>query len=394
MKSLPKVLIFGFAGLVALALFGLLLTSTITYLPYGVPKSRLQEYDQKVKEIKRYAEAAKNADITASPVVSISKKTFDFGMVDPHTTLSHEFAVRNEGELPLELAVKKTSCKCTIGKLKNSIVLPGEETVITMTWNTGYQADEYKQVAFVTTNDPLQKSLELTVKGEVRAQFVVPEQIAFNTTDPGKLSEASFIAYSQLWDDFAIQKIQSELKGFDWVVEPIDLDDVALADREAKSAWRVKVSSLGNKRGKFSGVMKLVVEPSDGSEVIEREIAAEGKVRAPINFYSPDIHPRDGMNIGTLVSDKEHEFHLIVRARSEDKRDIEVLDVEPKIVKADLVALSQPGSYRLTLRVPKGSPLMIFNRETEHGYVHVGDPKDDTFSNWFPLLGAVVTPED
>ena len=35
--------------------------------------------------------------------------------------------------------------------------------------------------------------------------------------------------------------------------------------------------------------------------------------------------------------------------------------------------------------------MVVFNADSKHGYVHVGDPNDETFSNWFPVVGAVVS---
>ena len=390
MKNLPKVLFSSLAGLIVFGVIAGVLVYTVTYLPYGVPESRREEYEAKVAEAKGYQEALKDADKTASSILAIKSTEFDFGMVDPHTTHSHSFTVTNEGELPLTLEVQETSCKCTVGELATNLVPPGASTEITMTWNTGYQADTYEQTATVATNDPLQKTLELKVKGVVRAEFIAPSSVGFVTTDPGKPSEGSFVTYSQLWDDFEVTEVDCDLLGFSWSAEPVAPDDISLVDREAKSAWRIKMVSAGNRRGRFAGKLKLKVQPSDGTEAEVRHVDVSGRVRAPISFYSPDIHPKEGLDVGTLISDQEHAFHLVVRSRGESERKLDVLDVKPEELKADLEPLSKAGSYRLTIRVPKGCPMVIFNRDSKHGFVQVGDPSDESFSNWFPLRGAVV----
>jgi hypothetical protein len=394
-KSLPNVLLYGFLGIVAFGAVAFLLTSTVTYHPFGVPEYRRQEYREKLTTIKLYKELAEQADESTRPVVVTEETTFNFGMVDPHSTLSHSFVVRNAGQLPLQLTVKETSCKCTVGQLGSPFVPPGEETQITLTWNTGYQADEYEQTALVTTNDPLQKEIELKVSGEVRAEFVVPQAVEFEMTDVGKPATASFYVYSQLWDDFEVVAMSSELRGFQWAVEPVSPDDVHLLDAEAKSAWKVDVSSAGNSRGKFSAEVSLTAQPIDGSKPVLRKLAMSGKVRAPISFYSPDIHRDEGLDIGTLTAGKEHLFHLIVRSRSDRERKMEVLDVKPEQLHASVAPVpQQPGSYRLTLKIPKDCPMVMFNANTKHGYVQVGDPNDKSFSNWFPVMGAVVKLDD
>ena len=391
MKSLPKVMLFGSFGVAAFTAMAALLTSTVTYHPFGVPEGLRDRYRDNVAELERRSELAKQVSETTRPVAVCERKSFDFGMVDPHSTHSHEFTVRNDGELPLQLQVLETSCKCAIGKLGQELIAPGEQTSVTLTWNTGKQAELYKQTALVATNDPLNKELMLEVKGVVRAKLIAPESIELQKADIGQPSKGSFYVYSQLWDNFLVADVTSDLSGFQWSAEPVAPDDIHLVGKEAVSAWKVKVSSSGNSKGVVRGTLKFTIDPSDGSKAVTRSLLAEGKVRAPINFYSPEIHYRDGLDIGTVVSGQEHLYHLTVRSRGVNERKLDVLDVKPEELEASLKPLGQPGSYRLTLRVPKDCPMVMFNSDQEHGYVQVGDPDDETFSNWFPVMGAVVT---
>ena len=94
-----------------------------------------------------------------------------------------------------------------------------------------------------------------------------------------------------------------------------------------------------------------------------------------------------------VSSDKDHEYHLVTRVRGDIGRHVEVLDVEPKHVQARLKATKTEGTYRLTIKIPKGCPSLQFNADQKHGYVQVGDPTNKSFSNWFPLMGAVVNEE-
>ena len=52
------------------------------------------------------------------------------------------------------------------------------------------------------------------------------------------------------------------------------------------------------------------------------------------------------------------------------------------------------GEYRLLIRVRAGSPTTSFNIDTQHGYVHVGDPDDPSLSHWFPIFGAIIESVD
>lgn len=390
MKSFPARLGMLFACFFGIALITTTSTLLIEYKPYGVPDSRREEYETKVAAMQqRQVLLAKLAD-QAQPVAVVPVRKHDFGMLDPHATASHKFEIRNEGEHPLALQIEQTSCKCTIGKLANDLLGPGEFTDVTLTWNTGYQADDYEQTATIRTNDPARSLITLSVTGEVRAELIVPEVASFHASDMGEVAQSRFVVFSQVWDDFTVFDVNCELAGFEWYAEPVAPTDSRLADREAKSAWEIHLQCVPQEYGLFTSEVSITARPAGGQDDVIRELACGGKVRSPINFYSPDIHKTEGLDIGTLVAGKEHEFHLVVRSRSSSEREIEVLDVQPEQLLASLDPLETPGSYRLTLKVPADCPMVVFNASQEHGYVQVGDPLNRNFSNWFPVHGAVV----
>ena len=391
MRQLNKRLIAGLAGTLCFATVATGLTLVVRYKPYGVPDHRRAEYEDKLAKIEQRQALLSELKEAAKPIAVVPNKTHDFGMLDPHTTATHSFNIRNEGEHPLALEVRETSCKCTVGNLGSDLLDPGQSTKITLTWNTGYQADKYEQTATLVTNDPVKKLIKLTVKGEVRAELVAPESVAFKASNRGEQTEASFVVYSQLWDDFTVSDVQSDLRGFEWYAEPIDGGATELVDKFPKSAWRVRVFAVSESYGKYSGELSLTVKPSIGGEDVVRLVQCAGRVRAPIGFYSPQIHKNEGLDLGTIKSGRQHDFHLVVRARGEGDRKLEVLDIKPDELTASIAPLEKPGSYRLTVTVPADCPHVRFNLDEQHGYVQVGDKRDRDYSNWFPLRGAVVT---
>ena len=366
-------------------------TLVVEYKPFGVPDHRRQEYDAIIADLELRDQLLKTTPEEQLPVASVPNRIHDFGLLDPHKTASHRFAIRNTGKAPLALDVGATSCKCTAGDLEDSLLQPGETTHITLTWNTGYQSEAYEQTATLITNDPSSKQIELRVLGQVRAELVAPESVRFPRTDAGTTTEAKFVVFSQLWKNFTVLDIACDAPGFEWYAEPIELDDPRLADKDPASAWEIRAFATALDQGEFAGNLKIKIRGDNGIDEVERVVSYKGKVRSPINFYSPDIHVTDGLDIGTLVAGKAHRFNLVVRARGAGERKIEVLDVQPPELRASLVPMPTEGSYRLTLEVPEDCPMVVFNTHQKHGYVHVGDPRDkDNFSNWFPVNGAVV----
>jgi hypothetical protein len=391
MNQFSKRLLALVCGVIGFGAVASAFTLVVEYKPYGVPDHRREEYDALVADLIERDRLLKSTPAEELPVAVVPKRSHDFGMLDPHKTATHEFEIRNNGQAPLALEVGSTSCKCTAGDLHDNLLQPGERTFIKMTWNTGYQADHYEQIATVLTNDPAAKQIDLKVSGQVRAELVAPETIKFPRTDAGKMTEASFVVFSQLWDEFTVLDVECDAPGFEWYAEPVQNDDSRLADKEPRSAWEIRAFATSLDQGGFQGELRIKIRGENGVDEIERVLSYSGKVRSPINFYSPEIHVTDGLDIGTLVAGQTHRFNLVVRARGAGQRKIEVLDVQPPELRASLVPMPTEGSYRLTLEVPKDCPMVVFNTQQKHGYVHVGDPRDkEHFSNWFPVNGAVV----
>lgn len=370
------------------------LAFSVTYKPYGVSDARREEYEKKITFLRQREQAIlEKRRNDENAVVEVAEMTHDFGTVDPHQSLEHRFQIRNVGTTPLTLSIRETSCKCTVGKLGIPVVMPGEETTATLTWNTGYKSEDYEQVAVLETNDPARNLLRLSVRGTVRADLIVPESVALPKADLGDASSTKFVVYSQLWDDFTVSDIESDLDDVNWSVRPLEQDDSRLADLDPRSAWEVLVERPILKTGEFSGTITIKVDPSTGEESLEKTVVITGGSRSPIAFLSPEIKKPGGLDVGTLTSDKDHHFYLTVQVRSDVDRKIKVLDFEPKILKVSLGSTKRPGFHKLTVTVPKGAPLTRFNLDESHGFVSVGDPDNDTFRNWFPLFGAVAPAE-
>ena len=389
MNRLSKTLLIGLACAVCFGAATIGLTSVVEYFPYGVPEHRRQEYDDKIAELSRLNAISKST--TKRPRAIFKKLSHDFGLLSPHETASYSFKVTNQGEAPLHLEVLDSTCKCTVGNLKTPLLAAGESTYVKLTWNTGYQNEEYQQSVTIKTNDARRETITLTVKGEVRAELVIPESIVFDKCDAGEHAKAEFVVYSQLWNDFSITDLKSELRDFNWDVEPIDPSAPELGDIEAKTAYKVNVFSYRQERGKFEGDFSITVEPPGGEAPQTREVKASGYVRSAIGFYSPLIHKTEGLDIGTILKGKRHEVHLTVRSRGKERRELAILDAEPKKgIQYELKLNPDNESYRLSIIIPEDCPRILFNGDHKHGFVQVGDPNDEAFSNWFPLLGAVV----
>ncbi len=113
--------------------------------------------------------------------------TYDFGTMQQGGEKSHSFTFKNIGDAPMELKVAGSSCRCTIGTLADSMLEPGEETGVTLTWKATGVIDQFSQTATIVTNDPHHRNVLLTVKGIVsRTILIEPNTINLGDVPVGQ----------------------------------------------------------------------------------------------------------------------------------------------------------------------------------------------------------------
>ncbi len=244
-----------------------LFAANVQFQPDGVPLARRAEYEKILQDIQDRDAALANPETAAisHPRAVCDEPVFAFGVVDPHQTVSHAFTIRNEGAADLLLSQGETSCKCTVGEISSPIVPPGKSTEVLVTWNTGYQADDYTQSAVIKTDDPLNPELVLKVSGTIRTDLAMTsESIEFPAVTPNHESKSSTYFYSQLWDDFTIEDVQCDIPQFAWTAEPVDVDILPEGDLQARSAWKLTVFTTPSAHGAYKANAKITIASSDG----------------------------------------------------------------------------------------------------------------------------------
>ncbi|MBU1125131.1 MAG: DUF1573 domain-containing protein [Candidatus Omnitrophica bacterium] len=80
--------------------------------------------------------------------------SWDFGRIREGEKAFHEFIFRNEGGTPIRIKKVDTSCGCTASRARKEMVLPGEESLIEVTFNSEGYDGQTKQFIYVHTDDP------------------------------------------------------------------------------------------------------------------------------------------------------------------------------------------------------------------------------------------------
>ncbi len=409
MSTFPQRLAILCGTALALAVCTYGLVAVAKYKPYGVPDILRDDWEAKQAQIKA-AEQARLASMQQSqaastestpqvvvpmPIAIVDESEHDFGMLDPGISARHTFVITNQGDSPLILSAGETSCKCTLSEASTEVVAPGGHAEISLTWNTGTARQFYRQYALVRTNDPKHREIELAVSGTVRALLAFDsEEAVAPVADPGSGARTSVVLYSQYLQQFDISNVECDLPGFVYEVLPVSTSELEAV--EAKSAWRLSVSTDGSlPKGEFSQIMRVHVisdEKIEGEDKAVREIPFRGRVLSPITFYGAGLHSEEGLDLGTVCQGEEKVVKIMVRARGNRLPEhLEVTQIAPSFLKASLEPHpTRSGIHTLSIVVPKDAPQAVFNREQEHGFVEVGDPENPNNKNSFPLFGAVL----
>lgn len=190
--------------------------------------------DERLASFRAVAAPVVAPEKTAAPVVEtvtdaeprvevVGGTSHDFGSMQQGSIKSHSFVFRNIGKGPLKLDVAGSSCRCTIGKLDNPTLAPGEETRVTLEWKATGVIDAFSQTATITTSDPEHRKVILSVKGNV-ARTVLVEPSDLNLGDIPVTKETHRTVYV-----------------FGYAEEPMELSEVKWADE--RTADKVKITS-------------------------------------------------------------------------------------------------------------------------------------------------------
>ena len=114
------------------------------------------------------------------PKFSLRNSTFDFGTVEEGKKVETQFTVANDGTAPLEVTRIQPACGCTAAVIGEGALAPGEERPLTVALDTsGFNGPKVKTIR-IFTNDPVNPSLTVTLRGSVRQLVTVtPPRVFF-----------------------------------------------------------------------------------------------------------------------------------------------------------------------------------------------------------------------
>lgn len=295
------------------------------------------------------------------PRVLISETKFDFGTMDPLADGRHEFELRNVGLGVLKLKVGASTCKCTVGGVSKNEVQPGETAHVSLQWNTGKKQSLFEQSAQILTNDPLRKEINLVVTGKVRMLIGLDRStIRLPAVEPGSPLRFEVLVYSQMWEDFAIEDLESPVAGLEWQAE--DVEPASVPGLEAKAVQRLTVTMpCPAVQGAFQEMLRLQVRSNQTDASLHSvDLQVESSVLRRLSIYGPGIDSEGVIDLGTVPQGAGKKLKLLVKVRDE-QRDLgqPKIEISPDFLQARLSPHpggEDTGLYDLHIELSRGTP--------------------------------------
>jgi Protein of unknown function (DUF1573) len=303
-----------------------------------------------------------------SPRVEVPGGThYKFGTMMLGEELSHDFLFRNVGKKPLELRMKSSTCKCTVGALEKSTLQPGEETLVKLTWVAKANLPDFSQSATIGTTDPLNTEVKLIVSGSIGQSIVFqPPAIMLGDISSSEITESKFNVFiypkdltleSLTWSDAGSLDIVDFSK---ITLDPKEFADHTRAERAYEVTLRIKPGMrLGPLNTKIIATTNMPPEKLDPIE-----IQVTGRTGGEIELIGGKSFDREKqvLNIGTVSSKEgaEIKLQMALQGPDRDKAKPEVTKIIPE--ESLEVIIGEPREtptrrlYPITIRVPVGAP--------------------------------------
>jgi hypothetical protein len=135
------------------------------------------------------AAAGKPKAVAAEPIK-------DIGFVAKGEMAAYDFAIRNEGDAPLQIQEVRASCGCTVADY-DKVIAPGQTGKVRVSVDTATFSGAIAKGVTVYTNDPAAPQMELTIRAQVEPFIKAKPGYARYITVQGESKEGTIV--QTLW---------------------------------------------------------------------------------------------------------------------------------------------------------------------------------------------------
>ncbi len=105
--------------------------------------------------------------IKNGPKLTFEKVVHDFGDIAPGSRNKCKFKFTNTGKNALKIGKVKSTCGCTVPKMKKKLYAPGESGIINITYKPVKKSGKATKYLTVPSNDPENPKIKLTIKAKI-----------------------------------------------------------------------------------------------------------------------------------------------------------------------------------------------------------------------------------
>ena len=323
-----------------------------------------------------------NPAIKIGPKVTIvNSERHDFGSMDRNAHGKHAFIVRNDGDAPLNLTTGQPSCGVCIKvfTVAKSTLQPGERTEVHIEWDVKTSDNEFEQSGPLETNDPIRKSVRLSLHGHVIDNVRTDRpDVHFHDLSPSETASASVNIYTFRDADLQIEKHDGNNpqvgKFLNVSFGPLSLEDLA---REPKAKGGLKMNievKPGLPQGDFQDTISITTNQSSDPLTVR----VIGNIASDILLMGPNLDRERsvvGLSAFSQKDGKKQTIFLIVKGPHRDDTKVQIESFEPT---TDFSAkLGEPIRdtlktirYPIVIEVPPGAK-PVTRTEGSHAQIHI-----------------------
>lgn len=205
-----------------------------------------------------------------SPRLSIPEPTFHFEPILQGQIVKHDFKLLNSGSADLLIQKVVPGCGCTATKISKKVVPAGDETVISVEFNSsGFIGKKIRTVS-VETNDPKMPVVDLTLEGVIKTAVTVdPQALSFGEIEIGDAASLELIINKTPGANINIREVYSRNNS---------ISVSKLSEDKVRAAYSVTLKG----EGKVGGLRGLV----------NISLNDKGRTTLPVPFFATVVKPK------------------------------------------------------------------------------------------------------
>ena len=297
------------------------------------------------------------ADETAVPKIEFSVLEHDFGEIAQGDKPSFDFVLKNTGKADLTIDRVQTSCGCTAAVSGKKLVPPGDEGMISVTFNSAGRQGAFDKAIHVYTNDPAKPDVQLHIRGAIITPF---------KADPPFIGLGRIPAGKPLTRELRVSR-----GGFDHDVEIVNIEHGQWISTEAvgsvvkkEEAVLIKINVLETAPvGPLNDQIRIIFkDPAARPLTVSLSGIVEGPIRvipARLNFFVNKPLEELTPQVIRLAENGTESF------------EIKQLEFDSKIIFAEFTAVEPGKRYEVQVKLTTVSGEKFFKTQLK---IHTSDP--------------------